>query len=487
MARQTYYPKAGRSQDFSSRYTGSLMNPNVVVLHSTETVGWPGYQSGATAPHFTILPDFATKTVKIRQHFPVNRSARALVNAAGGVETNTLNAVQIEMIGTCDPATHRRWGSTPHIYMPEAPDWYLKGVADLLAWLEREWEDFPLRDAAPRGWLAYPGSYANGKGQRLTHAEWRNAYGIVGHQHVPENHHGDPGAFPIARLIELAKGSAPAVPTPAPTPTPEPRSEDWLKVTLVNHAAASAAMRTLAAKAKWLRRRKRLVLNTVAVGADVVGALECGAGAQWHYISTKYRKRGLTLVPGGKGGRHIFVDPKRVKVKDFGAFDPPRLGNDDKPAPWVVAEIDGTLGMVVLFHLEPSSGADNLRVEQAAHIIREAEKEAKAHGIGRSRIIFMGDSASDDWVRQRAFGAAGYRDAFDVARRSVGKSIKSYNQWRPARPGARVDLIAVYYGKGPGKGDDHARPVRVVSQRLDHVAADHHLQSAVIERMAPED
>lgn len=218
MTRQTIYPTASRSQDFSSRYVGSLMTPNVVVLHSTEGPSWPSYSSGAVAPHFTILPDFATKTVKVRQHFPVNRSARALVNAAGGVETNTLNAVQIEMVGTCDLATSKKWGSTPHVYMPEAPDWYLEGVAHVLRWLADEWNSFPLVDAAPRGWPAYPGSYANGKGQRMTGTEWQNAYGVVGHQHVPENAHGDPGAFPIARTLAFAKGVTTAPPTPVVAP-----------------------------------------------------------------------------------------------------------------------------------------------------------------------------------------------------------------------------------------------------------------------------
>ncbi|MFD3560872.1 hypothetical protein ACFWVU_14500 [Streptomyces sp. NPDC058686] len=37
----------------------------------------------------------------VRQHFPANMSSRALVNRNGGVETNTLNVVQIELVGTC--------------------------------------------------------------------------------------------------------------------------------------------------------------------------------------------------------------------------------------------------------------------------------------------------------------------------------------------------------------------------------------------------
>lgn len=204
MANAPWYPKANKDvQYFGNRYPGSRTNPNVVVLHTTETGTWPGYSGGATAPNFTVFPDVKRKRLIFRQHFPVNMSSRALRNESGGVETNTLNAVQVELIGTCTTAYRDKYG---YFFWPDAPDWALKQLADFLNWLAGEWEDFPVKDAAPRGWLSYPSSYGNANGQRLTYTEWRNAYGIVGHQHVPENSHGDPGNFPITRLLELAGG-----------------------------------------------------------------------------------------------------------------------------------------------------------------------------------------------------------------------------------------------------------------------------------------
>lgn len=221
------------AQYFVKKYTGSKIEPNVCVLHTTETPSWPGYSGGATAPTMTVRPNFKTQTLEIRQHFPADRSARALVNLAGGVETNTAHAFQIELCGTCDDRYRKSrsaWGTAgvDYIYWPDAPDWALADLAKILRWLNAEWPDFPLKDAAPRGWFAYgkderqpgrePASYGASRA-RLTFAEWRAAYGVVGHQHVPENSHGDPGRFPIARLIELATGATTPIDGPDVPPT----------------------------------------------------------------------------------------------------------------------------------------------------------------------------------------------------------------------------------------------------------------------------
>jgi len=233
----TIYPGADRaSQWFGGLYVGSLMDANNIVLHSTEGMTWPGYSGGAVAPHFTLRPDFATRTVKVRQHFAANRSARALVNLGGGVETNTLGCVQLELVGTCDYAHRDTWtvngrtykAGVDYIYMPAAPDWFLAGIAELLRWFDVSWPKFQLKDGAPRGWGGYPSSYGASK-YRMSFSEWQANYGIVGHQHVPENAHGDPGAFPIAKLVQLATGAVTPTPEPVtdPTPTPVPAGPVW--------------------------------------------------------------------------------------------------------------------------------------------------------------------------------------------------------------------------------------------------------------------
>jgi hypothetical protein len=224
-----WYPLADRkTQNFTGKYPADNMDTNCVILHSTEGFGWPSYGGGQSAPHMTIMPDFKNKKVIVRQHLAGNKSARALVNRSGGVETNTANVFQIEMVGTCDPNIHKKYASTEHIYMPEAPQWFIDGVADVIRWLDKQYPKFQIADGAPRGWVGPEKSPARESApQRMSAAEWNKFYGIAGHQHVPENAHWDPGAFPIKKLISAAKGQAPA-PDPAPQPEqPKKRLSDY--------------------------------------------------------------------------------------------------------------------------------------------------------------------------------------------------------------------------------------------------------------------
>lgn len=187
-----YYPDANRTvQNFANAYPGVIFSSlRAVVLHTTETSGWPGYSGGASAPTFTALPDYTNKRLVWRQHFPLNMSARALKNLSGGVNTNTTNVVQIELVGTSDK-------NGPGMFWPNAPDWALQDLADFLLWLHVEWG---VATTSKVKWVSYPASYGFNASQRLNGDEWMAFRGICGHEHVPENDHGDPGLFPMARL-----------------------------------------------------------------------------------------------------------------------------------------------------------------------------------------------------------------------------------------------------------------------------------------------
>lgn len=198
------FPGASTSAWYQDTFGGDVMEVNVVVLHTTEGRTLPGYDGGGTAPNLTAVPDLAAKRLRWIQHFDIDRSSRALVNLSGGVETNTLNVCQVELVGTCDPSTHRSWGSAPHIYWPEAPDWALAEVAEFLRWMHAN-HGVPL--SGPAKWPAYPASYGSSGGQRMSGAAWTAFEGVCGHMHVPENVHGDPGAIDFSKLIALAKGS----------------------------------------------------------------------------------------------------------------------------------------------------------------------------------------------------------------------------------------------------------------------------------------
>lgn len=218
------YPGASRRYWFQDEYRGDDMEVNVVVLHTTEGLTVPGYDGGASAPNLTLLPSIASQRAEWYQHYEVDVSSRALQNLRGGVTTNTNNVVQVELVGTCDPKNRESWraggkvykAGVDYIYWPDAPDWLLLELARFIAWCH-EYHGVPLT-GPQRGFLAYPGSYANGKGQRMSFAEWNAFRGICGHQHVPENDHGDPGNINFARIMELARGDVGTPNTPPPTP-----------------------------------------------------------------------------------------------------------------------------------------------------------------------------------------------------------------------------------------------------------------------------
>jgi len=211
-ASQTYFYGAGR-------YSGSDMEVNCGVVHTTEGRSLPSYGGGAMAPTVTGVPDIAAKKIRWYQHYDVDESARALANKLGGVSTNTANAFQIELVGTCDPKTRDAWVRAGHkqdadfIFWPKAPEWALAEVAWLVRWLHEQ-HSVPL--TCVRDWLAYgvdarrpgvvPASYGASPA-RMTFGEWQAFKGWCGHQHVPENDHGDPGSMDFARVIALAKGA----------------------------------------------------------------------------------------------------------------------------------------------------------------------------------------------------------------------------------------------------------------------------------------
>ncbi|WP_330349562.1 peptidoglycan-binding protein [Streptomyces sp. NBC_00582] len=223
------YPEANRDHWYQGTFGGDKMEVNVVVLHTTEGRTLPDYGGGGSAPTLTAVPDFSAKKLKWFQHFNIDTSARALVNLRGGVETNTNNVCQVELVGTCAPDTHAKWKAAgqAHIYWPEAPDWALREVAEFLAWMHEQ-HGVPL--SGPASWPAYPSSYGATKA-RMSGTTWDAFKGVCGHMHAPENVHGDPGSIDFAKLLGYAKQAAGA---PAPPATEHPVYQpfpgtDWFK------------------------------------------------------------------------------------------------------------------------------------------------------------------------------------------------------------------------------------------------------------------
>lgn len=281
-------PGAGRGQRFNGNTHKAKIDK--LIVHTTEGSSWPGYQGGRIPPHFTARPG-AFSTENVRQHIDTAKSAKALENRPGGVETNNDGCVQVELIGSCDRAYASKHGL---FYWPAATDDDLGALVAILVWAHRT-HGIPLST----GSLVFASDRAYGLNapQRMTMAEWRAFSGVCGHQHVPENAHWDPGETPVKRAVELARrivnagGAAPGggASKPAPAPAkPAPAKRPLLKV---DGRWGRATSRDLQA---WLGVRE-----DGRAGADTWSALQREVGAP--YVDGKISRQSHRATSLGNG------------------------------------------------------------------------------------------------------------------------------------------------------------------------------------------
>jgi hypothetical protein len=146
--------------------------PKKVVHHKTQVATEDAralYEASGAWPHFTVGPS------GVQQHLETTVGALSLVNAGGGVQTNTDSAIQLEVVGysgqTAAQATLRNLVTLlKEIQLVEGVPW---------AWPEGR----PPIDANA--------GYGSNTGER--HASvWDTQPGHYGHSQVPENLHWDP-------------------------------------------------------------------------------------------------------------------------------------------------------------------------------------------------------------------------------------------------------------------------------------------------------
>lgn len=161
------------------------------VLHTTEGSNLPAYPD---PPHFTVGRNGGT--VQLWQHYPTTVAARALANPAGEPETNRFGAIQIEIIGFAkDSAT-----------MATADADKFRVLGEWMRWTEANAGVANVANHVFDGDASYG---VNGT-TRLSLEQWAASTGWVGHQHVPQNTHWDPGKIDIAALLVVPAPVAPA-------------------------------------------------------------------------------------------------------------------------------------------------------------------------------------------------------------------------------------------------------------------------------------
>lgn len=271
------YPGASKAHWYSSAYPGDPMTTNTIVWHSTETSVLPDYSGGSIAPNLTAVPDFAAQKLVWYQHFGFDESSRALVHTAGQVGTNTLNVAQVEIVGTCDPSTHATWSKagTQHLYTQQLPDWAVRDLAAFAKWCH-DVHGVPLTSGLR--WLPYPQSYG-ANGVRMDTAAWSAFSGHCGHQHVPQNDHGDPGQIPITSIL---------TPT-APAPVPEDDMPQWTPSVQVAPGAQPTVLLVPHGDAWAAYPHRTLHLGMDAIGTPAAKAdvrVAAHDGTAWKTVKT---------------------------------------------------------------------------------------------------------------------------------------------------------------------------------------------------------
>lgn len=180
---------------------GSMVGgPPRAVWHIT----WDRLGKGGKMPSFDAIASYLREvnycphlmwdpwTGRIVQFYAADESARALENAAGGVETNRQGShcIQVEVFFSPGAVV----GGKRYDSVAETP---CKGLDGIVAWMR----SLGIPDRWPNGWPQWTNNSRN-------QAHWRTEPGHYGHCHVPENSHSDPGPMPKSMFKEADDVSA---------------------------------------------------------------------------------------------------------------------------------------------------------------------------------------------------------------------------------------------------------------------------------------
>ena len=176
----------------SGSWANGTRDPRL-VLHTTEGTSIEGavaaYRRNRSWPHVTADP----VRRRVAQHLEFDQPARALKNKSTPGETNRDPLViQLEIVA---------FAASAHLMDGEDLDWLGEEVIGPMC----RTAGVPLTTSltfhgAGAGWILATSSAR----QRLSRQAWESYRGILGHQHVPENDHWDPGALDVARIIRAA-------------------------------------------------------------------------------------------------------------------------------------------------------------------------------------------------------------------------------------------------------------------------------------------
>jgi hypothetical protein len=171
-------------------------------------VTWDELGKGGKMPSFNAISNYLKSvdycphlmwdpwTGRIVQFYPADKSARALRNMSGGVETNRMGSrcIQVEVFFSPGAVVDGKRYDT----VAETP---CKGLDQIVAWMRTH----GIPDVWPLGWPKWSGN-------SRTASTWKAKAGHYGHCHVPENSHTDPGPMPAEMFAARKPPTAPPWP-----------------------------------------------------------------------------------------------------------------------------------------------------------------------------------------------------------------------------------------------------------------------------------
>lgn len=204
-----------------------------LLLHSTEGSTIEGaigaYRKNNSWPTLTV----DCRRRRVVRHLPDTVAARSLQNRPGGADQTNRDGsvhIQIEIVGFVNNRDGSMFSSRED-YL-----WFGREVVGPLCRRNR----IPIQSSVR--WVAYDASYGLNAPQRLSVAAWDAYSGILGHQHAPDNSHGDPGDIDIALILSAARGDDFDM-------TPQERQQ------LIDDIANASALKAVAAIEKRLDTR----------------------------------------------------------------------------------------------------------------------------------------------------------------------------------------------------------------------------------------
>lgn len=170
--------------------------PCKLVLHTTEGGSYPNWGYNKSS-HVTIHPRQRTW----RQHRRLDQPAWTLKAPAGAVSTNSMGAIQIEIIG----------------YAATIKDLDGDDLAYLIGFIRFILAQTGIQSTCTVLFGGPETAGVNGT-RRMSAAAWTAYRGILGHQHVPNNDHWDPGDIPMqAKWLPMIQGGSVPVEVEVPS------------------------------------------------------------------------------------------------------------------------------------------------------------------------------------------------------------------------------------------------------------------------------